>query len=82
MYTKPTFKILIIGLMALILMPSESPANWGYGLYGGMQACPWGYGAGAGVSSNDDEIHELKQDRKDLKDKIRKLERQQTQLEI
>lgn len=59
---------------------SLAQAQWGYGLYGGMQACA-GMSPAAGASDEDDEKSELIQDRADLRREKREIERQNRQLE-
>lgn len=69
-------------LMAFIMMISSiSSAQWGYGMYGGMQMCPYGYGAADGASDEDDELAELAEERRELRREKRELEKSFRQIE-
>lgn len=54
---------------------------WGTGMWGGMQACPYGYGAANGASDLQDEINDLQEDIRELKHNKREDERRQRDLE-
>ncbi len=59
---------------------SLAQMQFGYGLYGGMQACQ-GIGFANGASDEDDESAELRQDRADLRREKRETEKQIRQME-
>ena len=48
---------------------AQAQAQFGYGMYGGMQACPYNYGSASGAVSEDDTI-------KDINDAIKELQKQ------
>ena len=45
---------------------AQFAGSYGYGMWGGMQSCPYKYGAGASASSEDDEVKEIQQSIIDL----------------
>ena len=53
----------------------------GSGMYGGMQSCPWGYGAADGASEYDDLIDEAKQNLREVKKSAREVQKQIDKLE-
>ena len=82
MKLKQWAKLLMTGTMVFSsISGAQMQGNWGMGMYGGMQPCPWGGGAASGASSEDDELAELKQDRIDLRRDKRQLEKMISQLE-
>lgn len=54
---------------------------WGTGMWGGMQGCPYGYGAAQGSSDALDAINELQDTRRDLRREKRDAERRLRDLE-
>ncbi len=50
-------------------------------MYGGMQMCPYGYGAASGASDEDDELAELAEERRELRREKRELEKSFRQIE-
>lgn len=66
-------RISLITVIGATLIPLDSRAQmgFGYGMYGGMQSCPYGGGYAPGASSMSDEEAELREAKADLKREIK-----------
>ncbi len=77
------FRMVAILLLASnFAFTSVSQAQmWGTGMYGGMPICPYPYGAAKGSTSYDDEIAELQDLRREMRQELRDAKRRLRDLE-
>ncbi len=72
---KPTKIVALLLVAGNLAFTSVSEAQWGMGMWGGMQGCPYGYGAADGATDVEDSIQQVKEDIKDLKDTLKEEKR-------
>ena len=65
--------VLLIGLATLLGAEKASAQNWGTGMYGGMQSCPYELQIGEEAASIKEEMEERNKDLKDAKSELSKM---------
>ena len=71
------FKVVAIGMIAanFTFTSMAHSQQYGYGLYGGNAPCGYAGGPASGATSEDDELADLIQQRRDLRREVKELER-------
>ncbi|MCE3010062.1 MAG: PspA/IM30 family protein [Proteobacteria bacterium] len=72
-----------ISMVAAFVMMAVPPAHaqWGYGMYGAMQSCPWGVSAGDGASDIQDEIQDMQSALVEKRQKLSEEKRKQREMQ-
>jgi len=78
---KPRSLAVLIIVVNQVFTSVSKAQMWGTGMWGGMQSCPYGYGAANGASDVQDEINDELEEIRELKHNRREDQRRQRELE-